>query len=153
MFVFVLYMSVRLCVCVCVICQEGDKEIATKMQDLALSEGALPRHLHTSMFTISADQRMLTNRSRSLTVHYRRLQPSYTGNHSFCVMQTVESTSRGIVDCRKPHCLEPPEEDTGEPHMLSVHLLIVSFKSTTESSSVVSHCVLAHRSVGVSGQL
>lgn len=43
--------------------QEGDKEIATKMQELALSEGALPRHLHTSLFTISADQRMLTNRS------------------------------------------------------------------------------------------
>ncbi|EMP31569.1 DnaJ like protein subfamily C member 13 [Chelonia mydas] len=42
--------------------QEGDKEIATKMQDLALSEGALPRHLRTAMFTISADQRMLTNR-------------------------------------------------------------------------------------------
>lgn len=33
------------------------------MQELALSEGALPRHLHTSLFTISADQRMLTNRS------------------------------------------------------------------------------------------
>lgn len=47
---------------VCLCAQEGDKEIATKMQDLALSEGALPRHLHTSLFTISADQRMLTNR-------------------------------------------------------------------------------------------
>ena len=32
------------------------------MQELALSEGALPRHLHTAMFTISSDQRMLTNR-------------------------------------------------------------------------------------------
>lgn len=76
-------LSFSICHCdsVCVICQEGDKEIATKMQDLALSEGALPRHLHTSMFTISADQRMLTNRSCSLTVHYRRLHPSYTGNH------------------------------------------------------------------------
>ncbi|XP_063063079.1 dnaJ homolog subfamily C member 13-like isoform X6 [Engraulis encrasicolus] len=47
------------------IIEEGDKEIATKMQDLALSEGALPRHLHTAMFTISADQRMLTNRQLS----------------------------------------------------------------------------------------
>jgi len=37
------------------------------MQDLALSEGALPRHLHTAMFTISTDQRMLTNRYVSLT--------------------------------------------------------------------------------------
>uniref|UniRef100_A0A6I8R119 DnaJ heat shock protein family (Hsp40) member C13 n=1 Tax=Xenopus tropicalis TaxID=8364 RepID=A0A6I8R119_XENTR len=47
------------------IIEEADKEIATKMQELALSEGALPRHLHTSMFTISADQRMLTNRQLS----------------------------------------------------------------------------------------
>ncbi|XP_055486146.1 dnaJ homolog subfamily C member 13-like isoform X2 [Leucoraja erinacea] len=47
------------------IIEEGDKEIATKMQELALSEGALPCHLHTSMFTISADQRMLTNRQLS----------------------------------------------------------------------------------------
>nr|XP_029517223.1 dnaJ homolog subfamily C member 13-like isoform X2 [Oncorhynchus nerka] len=47
------------------IIEEGDKEMATKMQELALSEGALPRHLHTSMFTISSDQRMLTNRQLS----------------------------------------------------------------------------------------
>lgn len=46
--------------------KEGDKEIATKMQELALSEGALPRHLHTSLFTISSDQRMLTNRSTTI---------------------------------------------------------------------------------------
>lgn len=59
---------------VCLICdnllffyvKEGDKEIATKMQELALSEGALPRHLHTSLFTISSDQRMLTNRSTTI---------------------------------------------------------------------------------------
>uniref|UniRef100_A0A3B5MEI7 J domain-containing protein n=1 Tax=Xiphophorus couchianus TaxID=32473 RepID=A0A3B5MEI7_9TELE len=47
------------------IIEEGDKEIATKMQELALSEGALPRHLHTSLFTVSTDQRMLTNRQLS----------------------------------------------------------------------------------------
>ncbi|XP_032807043.2 dnaJ homolog subfamily C member 13 isoform X1 [Petromyzon marinus] len=47
------------------IIEEGDEEIATKMQDLALSEGALPRHLHTAMFTISTDQRLLTNRQLS----------------------------------------------------------------------------------------
>ncbi|KAI1902089.1 hypothetical protein AGOR_G00041120 [Albula goreensis] len=47
------------------IIEEGDEEIASKMQELALSEGALPRHLHTSMFTVSSDQRMLTNRQLS----------------------------------------------------------------------------------------
>lgn len=49
------------------------------MQELALSEGALPRHLHTSLFTISADQRMLTNRSTHKYV---------THNHIFvCIYQ------------------------------------------------------------------
>ena len=33
------------------------------MQDLALAEGALPKHLHSAMFTKSTDNRMLTNRS------------------------------------------------------------------------------------------
>ena len=42
--------------------QEGDSEIAAKMQDLALAEGALPRHLHTAMYTQSTDSRLLTNR-------------------------------------------------------------------------------------------
>ena len=44
------------------IIEEGDAEIAAKMQDLALAEGALPRHLHTAMFTQSSDSRMLTVR-------------------------------------------------------------------------------------------
>ncbi|XP_076446613.1 dnaJ homolog subfamily C member 13-like isoform X1 [Babylonia areolata] len=47
------------------IIEEGDAEIAAKMQDLALAEGALPRHLHTAMFTQSTDSRMLTNRQLS----------------------------------------------------------------------------------------
>ncbi|BFZ15550.1 hypothetical protein BsWGS_18589 [Bradybaena similaris] len=47
------------------IIEEGDAEIAAKMQDLSLSEGALPKHLHTSMFTQSTDSRMLTNRQLS----------------------------------------------------------------------------------------
>ena len=44
------------------IIEEGDPEIATKMQGLALAEGALPSHLLTAMFTVSTDSRMLTNR-------------------------------------------------------------------------------------------
>ncbi|XP_052814797.1 dnaJ homolog subfamily C member 13-like isoform X2 [Mya arenaria] len=47
------------------IIEEGDAEIAAKMQDLALAEGALPKHLHSAMFTQSADNRMLTNRQLS----------------------------------------------------------------------------------------
>lgn len=44
------------------LCQEGDEETAAKMQDLALAEGALPRHLHMAMFTRSTDRRLLMNR-------------------------------------------------------------------------------------------
>ncbi|XP_046378006.2 dnaJ homolog subfamily C member 13-like [Haliotis rufescens] len=47
------------------IIEEGDAEIAAKMQDLALAEGALPKHLHSAMFTQSTDNRMLTNRQLS----------------------------------------------------------------------------------------
>ncbi|CAI8045158.1 DnaJ homolog subfamily C member 13 [Geodia barretti] len=45
------------------IIEEGTPEMAKKMQDLALAEGALPRHLHTSLFTASSDNRLLTHRS------------------------------------------------------------------------------------------
>ena len=44
------------------IIEEGEPEIASKMQGLALAEGALPSHLLTAMFTVSTDSRMLTNR-------------------------------------------------------------------------------------------
>lgn len=35
------------------------------MQELALAEGALPRHLHTALFTSSTDNRLLTHRQLS----------------------------------------------------------------------------------------
>ena len=57
------------------IIEEGDAEIAAKMQDLALAEGALPRHLHTAMFTQSTDSRMLTVRSCS----YHDIYVIYSG--------------------------------------------------------------------------
>ena len=50
------------------IIEEGTPELAKRMQEFAMSEGALPRHLQTSLFTQSIDARMLTMRqlSRSL---------------------------------------------------------------------------------------
>ena len=42
--------------------QEGNDEIAAKMQELAMAEGALPRHMHTALFTSSTDNRMLMHR-------------------------------------------------------------------------------------------
>ena len=47
------------------IIEEGTSELATRMQELALSEGALPRHLHVAMFTQSTDTRLLTMRQLS----------------------------------------------------------------------------------------
>ena len=47
------------------IVEEGDEETAVKMQELALAEGALPRHLHTALFTSSMDNRLLTHRQLS----------------------------------------------------------------------------------------
>lgn len=41
------------------IIEEGDGEIAAKMQDLALAEGALLRHLHIALFKQSSDSRLL----------------------------------------------------------------------------------------------
>ena len=48
--------------------EEGKPELAVRMQELSLSEGAMPRHLHTAMFSQSLDARVLTMRqlSRSL---------------------------------------------------------------------------------------
>ena len=60
--------------------QEGDQETATKMQDLALAEGALPRHLHTALFTSSLDNRLLTHRSGYLC------PPLYTTVHTHCAL-------------------------------------------------------------------
>lgn len=50
------------------IIEEGTPELAAKMQELSLSEGALPRHLHSSMFTQSVDARLLTMRQLSRTL-------------------------------------------------------------------------------------
>lgn len=50
------------------IIEEGTPDLASRMQELSLSEGALPRHLHTSMFTQSIDARMLTLRQLSRTL-------------------------------------------------------------------------------------
>ncbi|XP_014205201.1 dnaJ homolog subfamily C member 13 isoform X1 [Copidosoma floridanum] len=44
------------------IIEEGAQEVSAKMQELALAEGALPRHLLNSLFTAGTDGRFLTHR-------------------------------------------------------------------------------------------
>ncbi|KAL5489677.1 hypothetical protein EMCRGX_G018795 [Ephydatia muelleri] len=58
------------------IIEEGTEEMASKMQQLALSEGALPRHLHNALYIVSTDNRLLT--LRQLSRHLVGLW--YTGN-------------------------------------------------------------------------
>ncbi|KAI3379512.1 hypothetical protein SNEBB_010043 [Seison nebaliae] len=49
--------------------EEGDKELAKKMQQLSLTEAALPRHIHTSLFTsMNVDARRLALRQLSRTL-------------------------------------------------------------------------------------
>jgi len=45
--------------------EEGDAEVAARMQDLALAEGALPFHLLTALFIQGTDGRVLTHRQLS----------------------------------------------------------------------------------------
>ncbi|KAK6624832.1 hypothetical protein RUM44_011696 [Polyplax serrata] len=45
--------------------EEGESAIAVKMQNLALSEGALPRHLLNALFTQGNDSRLLAHRNLS----------------------------------------------------------------------------------------
>lgn len=45
--------------------EEGEAEVAANMQTLALAEGALPRHLLTSLYTQGSDGRLLTHRQLS----------------------------------------------------------------------------------------
>lgn len=69
------------------IIEEGEPETAARMQDLALAEGALPRHLLTAMFTNSSDSRMLTNRQLS-----RHLVGLWTAGHP-----TAQALLRRII--------------------------------------------------------
>ncbi|KAJ3648782.1 hypothetical protein Zmor_020558 [Zophobas morio] len=45
--------------------EEGEGEVAAKMQNLALAEGALPRHLLAALYTQGSDGRLLTHRQLS----------------------------------------------------------------------------------------
>lgn len=45
--------------------EEGDAEISSRMQELALAEAALPSHLLTALFTRDDNRRMLVHRQLS----------------------------------------------------------------------------------------
>lgn len=86
--------------------EEGDSEVAVKMQNLSLAEGALPRHLLSSLYTQGSDGRMLTHRqlSRHLIGLWvtgnpiamgllKRIMVICSGTHRtldyFCVLQPI----------------------------------------------------------------
>ncbi|XP_056376625.1 dnaJ homolog subfamily C member 13 isoform X2 [Hyla sarda] len=93
------------------IIEEADKEIATKMQELALSEGALPRHLHTAMFTISVDQRMLTN--RQLSRHLVGLWTAENMTSLHLLKRILPSGLLAYLDSKDP----VPEKDVDRMHI------------------------------------
>lgn len=45
--------------------EEGEPSVALRMQNLALSEGALPKHLLSALFTQGPDSRLLAHRKLS----------------------------------------------------------------------------------------
>lgn len=63
--------------------EEGDAAVASKMQNLALSEGALPKHLLTALFTQGNDGRLLAHRQLS--------------RHLVGLWVTEHSTSMGLL--------------------------------------------------------
>ena len=93
------------------IIEEGTPELASRMQELAMSEGALPRHLHSSLFTQSVDARMLTMRelSRSLVALWcasnpvamellKRILPA--GLHQYLHSAEVAPKDRNLMSVR-----------------------------------------------------
>lgn len=63
--------------------EEGEASVAAKMQNLALSEGALPKHLLTALFTQATDGRLLAHRQLS--------------RHLVGLWVTEHSTSMGLL--------------------------------------------------------
>ena len=59
------------------IIEEGSSEVALNMQDLALAEGSLLRHLRTALFIPATDSRQLTMRQLS-----RHLLGLWTSAHT-----------------------------------------------------------------------
>ncbi|XP_070570129.1 dnaJ homolog subfamily C member 13-like isoform X2 [Ptychodera flava] len=88
------------------IIEEGDNEIAAKMQDLALAEGALPRHLHCAMFTMSADNRMLANRQLS-----RQLVALWITGHPTAMSLLRRLVPSGLLSYLDSDELVPFEKD------------------------------------------
>lgn len=60
--------------------EEGESDIPTRMQLLALTEGALPHHLFTALFTQTSDGRLLTHRQLS-----RSLVALWTAEHKLAI--------------------------------------------------------------------
>ncbi|WAR09956.1 DJC13-like protein [Mya arenaria] len=97
---------------------EGDAEIAAKMQDLALAEGALPKHLHSAMFTQSADNRMLTNRQLS-----RHLVGLWVTGHP-----TAMGLLRRILPSGLLLYLDSADDDHQNRHKKNVHIQLLEKK-------------------------
>ena len=79
--------------------EEGEEDVASRMQELALSEGALPKHLHISLFTQSQDSRVLTNRSVIIRWNFIAKYQDSVGKWFFfhSLVQAIEPNSGGVM--------------------------------------------------------
>ncbi|CAH1789259.1 unnamed protein product [Owenia fusiformis] len=93
------------------IIEEGDPEIAAKMQELALAEGALPRHLHTAMYTQSTDGRQLTLRQLS-----RHLVGLWVTGHPTAMALLKRIMPSGLLQYLDSTD-EPPDDDVDRMHV------------------------------------
>ncbi|KJE90900.1 DnaJ domain-containing protein RME-8 [Capsaspora owczarzaki ATCC 30864] len=87
------------------IIEEGTPEISAKMQQLALAECSLLKHLHTSMFTTSLDTRLLAHRELS-----RNLVGLWTAENEDAKLLVKRMLPAGLLtylDSKDP----PPKEE------------------------------------------
>ncbi|EDQ93103.1 uncharacterized protein MONBRDRAFT_17362 [Monosiga brevicollis MX1] len=83
--------------------EEGDEEMCALMQQLALSEGALLRHLHTALFTASNDGRLLLHKQLS-----RHLVGLWMEQSDVATKMLRRVLPAGLVDALRSE--ERPEE-------------------------------------------
>ncbi|KAB7502591.1 DnaJ-like protein subfamily C member 13 [Armadillidium nasatum] len=74
------------------IIEEGEGDIPEKMQQLALTEGALPIHLYTALFTRTTDGRLLTHRQLS-----RHLVSLWTTNNQMAIDLLERTVPPGLL--------------------------------------------------------
>ena len=67
------------------------------MQELALAEGALPRHMHTALFTSSTDNRLLTHRYNIFNLYISYIYCRQLSRHLIKLWITGNPTANALL--------------------------------------------------------